>query len=80
MHIAFNAIEFVAEKLPSAFFRNYPGPYGPGWVVTDMAGVSAIEVCHPITVFVLMKVDNALFHLHSFGLRVLPRLPIVARQ
>jgi hypothetical protein len=79
MRFTFNAVELMAEKLFTAFPRSYPGPYGPGWVMTDVLGMAAVEVRYPIAVFVLMKADNASFHLDIFCVRVLPGLTVRTR-
>ncbi len=44
-----------------------------------MAGVAAVEIGHPVVVFVLVKAGNASFHLNAFCLRVLPRLAVRPR-
>lgn len=52
----------MAEKLCPALFCDDPGAEGPGWVMTDMAGMPAIKVGYPIAKFVLVKSNDGSLH------------------
>lgn len=52
----------MAEELAPAFFGQHPWSERPRRIVPDMTAVSAVQLGHPIAVFVLMKTDDDAFH------------------
>ena len=60
--IALDAIESLSMKLGAAFVRNHPRTACPGWIVTNMLIVSAIEFGNPVLFFVLMEADDFSIH------------------
>lgn len=53
----------MTEESAPAFFGQHPWPERPRRIVPDMTAVSALQVGHPIAVFILMKTDDDAFHL-----------------
>ena len=53
----------MAAELAAAFFGQHPWPERPRRIVPHMTAVSAIQLGHPIAVFILMKTDDDAFHL-----------------
>jgi hypothetical protein len=47
-----------AEMLGAALRSDDPQPVLPRWIVTNMLGVAALEVGHPVLFFVLMISDD----------------------
>ncbi|HEY3457231.1 MAG TPA: hypothetical protein VGK64_21815 [Bryobacteraceae bacterium] len=52
----------MTEEPAPAFFGQHPWPERPRRIVPDMTAVSALQVGHPIAVFILMKTDDDAFH------------------
>jgi hypothetical protein len=56
------AVELPLKLGAPPFLRQDPGSIGKRGLMTDMLPMPAREICHPISVLVLMKPDNCLFH------------------
>ena len=60
--VAADAIEFAAEPSLPAFLRRCPQAHAERRLMADVLPMPARQIGHPISVFVLMKTDNLLFH------------------
>ena len=60
--VAADAIEFAAEPSLPAFLRRCPQAHAERRLMADVLPMPACQVGHPISVFVLMKTDDFLFH------------------
>jgi hypothetical protein len=60
--VAADAIEFAAEPSLPAFLRRRPHANAERRLMADVLPMPARQVGHPISVFVLMKTDDLLFH------------------
>ena len=52
----------MTEEPAPSLFAQHPWPERPRWIVPNMAAMSAVELGHPIAVFILMKADDDAFH------------------
>ena len=60
--VAFLAIEYAADKILATFFGLHPLSYKPGRIVPHVVPVPAAQIRNPVTLLILMKADNRLFH------------------
>jgi hypothetical protein len=60
--VAAEAIEFAAEPSLSAFLRRRPQAHAERRLMADVLPMPARQIGHPISVFILMKTDDLLFH------------------
>jgi hypothetical protein len=51
-----------AKVARAAFGGQDPRPVAERWLMPDMLPVAAGQVCHPITLLVLMIADDGLLH------------------
>lgn len=60
--VAAEAIEFAAEPSLPAFLRRRPQAHAEWRLMADVLPMPARQIGHPISMFVLMKTDDLLFH------------------
>lgn len=54
-----HALQHGAEHPTASFFRDDPRPVLPGWIVSHMLRVPALEVRHPMIFIIEVKADDA---------------------
>jgi hypothetical protein len=60
--VAFPAVEQSAEVVPPALTCGNPRPVRPGRLMADVLMVSALELGHPMLLFILVITDDAFLH------------------
>ena len=60
--VAADAIELAAKPSLPAFLRRRPQANAERRLMADVLPMPARQIGHPISVFVLMKTDDLLFH------------------
>jgi hypothetical protein len=60
--IALAAVEHLANPALAPFGRRHPGSIDPRRMVPDVLAMSAGEIGHPISLFVLVQGDNGAIH------------------
>jgi hypothetical protein len=60
--VTFLAIDYAADKILATFFGLHPLSYKPGRIVPHMVPVPAAQIRHPVTLLILVKANNRLFH------------------
>jgi len=60
--LATEAVQLAAEPLTPAFLRRGPRPHAQRRLVADMLPMPAGEIRNPVSLFVLVKADDALYH------------------
>lgn len=53
------------QRCSSPFRRNDPGPVDPGWIVTNVLVVAALELRHPVTLVVQVKSRDPAYDRHA---------------
>jgi len=68
LHIALAARKYLAESLCTTFLRDYPRPIGPWRIVANVLVVAALELGHPMALFVLVEAHDPSIHVeHAQG-------------
>jgi hypothetical protein len=57
--VAAYALERRPDSLAAPLEGNHPRPHLPGWIVTHVLRVAALEVSHPVILLVLMKAHDS---------------------
>lgn len=60
--IALLAREHLSKNIGTALWRDNPRTIGPWWIVSNVLVVTALELRHPMLLFILMKADDAFVH------------------
>src|SRR3954463_7261009 len=56
------AIKMPAQPARPSHLRDHPGPHLPGWIVTDVLPMPALELRHPVAFGILMEANDTPFH------------------
>jgi hypothetical protein len=60
--LALPAFKSLAKRPPAPFRRNDPGAIDPGRIMANVLIVSALQLRHPVPLFILMIANDALLH------------------
>ena len=60
--VALRAVEHSPKVVAPAFRRCNPRPVRPGRLMADVLMVSALELGHPVLLFILVIADDAFLH------------------
>ncbi len=60
--VALSAIQQVSDHLFATFIRRHPLAVHPGWIMTNMLMMPALQLGNPMVLVVLMKTDDLLLH------------------
>lgn len=60
--VAADAVEFAAKPSLAAFLSRRPQAHAERRLMADVLPMPARQIGHPISMFVLMKTDDLLFH------------------
>ena len=69
------ALEQVPQELLSSLLGQHPLASDPGWIVSHMAGMTALEDGHPVALVVLTVADYRTFEVHRQIVTVEDRQP-----
>src|SRR3712207_3908965 len=61
-NVALLTVQLLAERLSTAFQRDYPRTISPRRIMADMLVVAAFKFSHPVLFFVEAKADNPFLH------------------
>ena len=74
------AIQSLAEGLCTPLRGNDPGSVDPGWIVSDVLRVPALQIRNPVFVLIGMKPDDLALHGRGLGAIARSRQLLVLRK
>ncbi len=60
--VAFHAIQLESDLGLATFGSRCPVAFGPGWIVSHMLKMSAVQLGDPMVLFIFVIADDGLFH------------------